>query len=122
MSDSFQFKSNTVSMTLCNRQYTLTVDEDTVRICDRIRTEAKEYLLRLNSENQDTDATISEICKFFEACIDRLIGSGETAEIFGARPIKLLDLTDLLSFILSKIGKSVVGRVSRQPIGIEEAV
>lgn len=111
MSNTFKFKNNTLSLTICDLSYTLTLDENTVGICDKIRSDAKEYLSRLNDENNDADAAISDICIFFEQCIDRLLGVGATKAVFGTRPLKLLDLTDLLSFILSKIGSSVAGRI-----------
>ena len=110
MTDTFRFKSNVVSLNLCDRQYELTVDEDTVRICDRIRSDAKEYLKKLKADNTDTDATVSEICGFFKGCIDSLLGEGVAEEVFGTRQMKLFDLTDLLSFILAKIGEFVVER------------
>ncbi len=112
MSDIFQFKNNTLSLTLCDQSYTLTLDEDTVGICDRIRLDARDFLIRLNDEKSDTDVAISDICNFFETCIDSLLGKGATKNIFGTRPMKLLDLTDLLCFILSRVGEAVAARYS----------
>lgn len=117
MSDTFQFKNNTLLLTLCDKAYTLVIDEDTVKICDRIRSDAEGYLLRLGSENTDADVAISEICAFFESCIDSLLGEGETKMIFGTRPLKLLDLTDLLGYILSKISEVVTSRASKNTEG-----
>lgn len=112
MSDKFQFKNNTLSLILCDQPYTLLLDENTVGICEHIRTDAKAFLMSLNDENTDTDVAISDICVFFEECIDSLLGKGATKNVFGTRPLKLLDLTDLLSFIISKVGEAVAMRFS----------
>ncbi len=111
MSDTFTFKTNTIFLTLSGNSYELPLNEDTVAICDNIRSEAKAYLSRLNDESTNADTAISDICRFFEGCIDRLLGENVTKEIFGKRPIKLLDLTDLFCFILSKIGSAVAARI-----------
>ena len=114
MTDTFQFKSNTLTLNLSNHTFNLTVDETTVAVCDSIRQEAKEYLMRLGNQNSDADADISEICLFFERCIDRLLGDGATDTVFGSRPKKLFDLTDLLSYILGRIGSVIALRTNNK--------
>ena len=107
MTDTFQFRNNTLNLNLSNHTFSLTVDENVIGICDSIRQEAKEYLLQMKDDNSNADAGISEICLFFERCIDRILGEGATDTVFGTRPKKLFDLTDLLSYILGRIGKVI---------------
>ena len=99
--EKFEFANNILELDLCGKPFSIEVDEETIKKCEKIRCDASAKLTALKCGGED--AKTADICGFLASGIDELLGGGAAAEIFGTRRMALLDLTDLLSFILEKI-------------------
>ena len=112
MTDRFNFSDRELSLILEDHTFTVSIDDETLKLCSEIRQDTKAYISGLTAKDSVTDATVTEICAFMEACIDRLLGCGSAKTVFGSRPMKLLDLTELLCFILARVSRAVSCRIT----------
>lgn len=97
----FEFANSSLDLDLCGHLFSVEVDEATMEKCEKIRRGANVKLSVL--KKCETDVKTDDVCAFLADGIDLLLGGGAAAEIFGSRRMALLDLTDLLTFILSEI-------------------
>ena len=69
-------------------------------LCGKIRREAAERLEVLYGGGAGAEDAVSGVCDFLENSIDDILGGGAAAEIFGAREMTVIPLTDLLVYIV----------------------
>lgn len=103
MTEEFRLREPVLTLHICGLNFGVQLCGETAGICGEILEEAKKKLALIR--RKDTDCLVSEveICQFLEESIDKLLGLGSVDKIFGNRRRELLDLSDLMCYIVSKI-------------------
>lgn len=112
MTKRFDFADSSLELDLCGELFMLDISERTAAVCEGIKRDAREKLSALKSGN-GKDVGTDELCRFLADSIDRILGSGAAARVFGSRRMTMLDLTDLICFILSEIRGVLAERARR---------
>ena len=107
MTKRFDFADSSLELDLCGELFMLDISERTAAVCEGIKRDAREKLSALKSGN-GKDVGTDELCRFLADSIDRILGS-----VFGSRRMTMLDLTDLICFILSEIRGVLAERARR---------
>ena len=103
----FEFKDSTLGLNLSGKKFNICVNEKLFVLCGKIRREAAERLEVLYGGGAGAEDAVSGVCDFLEKSIDDILGGGATAEIFGAREMTVIPLTDLLVYIVDEITKKL---------------
>lgn len=103
----FEFKDSMLGLNLSGKKFNICVNEKLFVLCGKIRREAAERLEVLYGGGAGTEDAVSGVCDFLENSIDDILGGGAAAEIFGAREMTVIPLTDLLVYIVDEITKKL---------------
>lgn len=103
----FEFKDSTLGLNLSGKRFNVRVNEKLFVLCGKIRREAAERLEVLYGGGAGAEDAVSGVCDFLENSIDDILGGGAAAEIFGAREMTVIPLTDLLVYIVDEITKKL---------------
>ena len=101
----FEFKDSMLGLNLSGKKFNICVNEKLFVLCGKIRREAAERLEVLYGGG--AGAEDAGVCDFLENSIDDILGGGAAAEIFGAREMTVIPLTDLLVYIVDEITKKL---------------
>ena len=103
----FEFKDSMLGLNLSGKKFNICVNEKLFVLCGNIRREAAERLEVLYGGGAGAEDAVSGVCDFLENSIDDILGGGAAAEIFGAREMTVIPLTDLLVYIVDEITKKL---------------
>lgn len=103
----FEFKDSMLGLNLSGKKFNICVNEKLFVLCGKIRREAAERLEVLYGGGAGAEDAVSGVCDFLENSIDDILGGGAAAEIFGAREMTVIPLTDLLVYIVDEITKKL---------------
>ena len=103
MTEEFRLREPWLKLRICGLDFCVELCDETVKVCGEILSEAKAKLAMVRCKKLSSRVGEREICQFFKVSIDRLLGSGSVDKIFGERRQELLDLSDLMCYIVSKI-------------------
>lgn len=107
----FEFKNNNVVLDICGEEFSVSLTADIMGEISDISLEAAKQLKELSSKSVNAKEKITETCKYLENKIDVLLGNGATRQIFKQRRINLLDLTDVLNYVIAEINTSINAKV-----------
>ena len=103
MTEEFSLRTPRLEVCICGVEFCIELCQRTADICGEILEEAKAKLARLKSKDGEKRVSEADICNFLKASIDKLLGEGSVDKIFGKRRQELLDLSDVMCFVVSKI-------------------
>ena len=103
MTEEFSLRAPRLSIRICGTDFCIELCQKTADICLEILDEAKAKLERLRSKDAESNISEADICKFLKESIDKLLGEGSVDSVFGKRRQELLDLSDMICYIVSKI-------------------
>ena len=103
----FEFKDSMLGLNLSGKKFNICVNEKLFVLCGKIRREAAKRLEVLYGGGAGAEDAVSGVCDFLENSIDDILGGGAAAEIFGAREMTVIPLTDLLVYIVDEITKKL---------------
>ncbi len=103
MTEEFSLREPRLSMRICGMDFCIELCQKTADICCEILDEAKANLERLRSKDVEGAVSEADICSFLKKSIDKLLGEGSVDRVFGKRRQELLDLSDMICYIVSKI-------------------
>ncbi len=103
MTEEFSLRPPRLEVCICGAEFCIELCQRTAEICGEILEEAKAKLASLKSKDGEKRVRESDICSFLKVSIDRLLGEGSVDKIFGKRRQELLDLSDVMCFVVSKI-------------------
>lgn len=103
----FEFKDSMLGLNLSGKKFNICVNEKLFVLCGKIRREATKRLEVLYGGGAGAEDAVSGVCDFLENSIDDILGGGAAAEIFGAREMTVIPLTDLLVYIVDEITKKL---------------
>lgn len=103
MTEEFSLRAPRLSLCICGMDFCIELCQRTADICCEILDEAKVKLERLRHKDAENSISEADICNFLKESIDKLLGEGSVDRVFGKRRQELLDLSDMICYIVSKI-------------------
>ena len=103
MTEEFSLRAPRLSICICGTDFCIELCQQTADICCEILDEAKDKLERLRRKDDENCVSEADICRFLKKSIDKLLGEGAVDRVFGKRRQDLLDLSDMICYIVSKI-------------------
>ena len=110
---SFEFKKNTVDLKINGNEFVISLTNDVIVACDRLKYEAENFVKTLSVANDAETAkrTLVQICDSLAKGIDDILGEGSTEKIYGDKIITLLSLTDIVVFIRGEIMAAIETKI-----------
>lgn len=101
MAKVFKFEKNLLELEINGEHYEVDVfDPEFVAKYEPLQKETEALLETLpEREKEKGHETITELMELQVKIIETFIGEGEVKKVFGDRPIKFLDLVDLLAYL-----------------------
>ncbi|MBQ2931291.1 MAG: hypothetical protein IJE62_00390 [Clostridia bacterium] len=103
MTEEFSLREPKVSICICGTDFCIELSQRTADICCEILNDAKDKLEQLRRKDIENCVSEADICEFLKESIDKLLGKGSVDRVFGKRRQELLDLSDMICYIVSKI-------------------
>ena len=103
MTEEFSLRPPRLEVCICGTEFCIELCQRTADICGEILEEAKAKLARLRSKDGEKRVSEADICSFLKVSINKLLGEGSVDKIFGKRRQELLDLSDVMCYVISKI-------------------
>ncbi|MBE7031995.1 MAG: hypothetical protein E7401_03425 [Ruminococcaceae bacterium] len=103
-----EFKSDTpaVCLDLCGSRFFVALDGRTAECCEKLLDGARKRLGAMQDGTVDRETSDEGICRFLSDGLDGLLGKGAVRKVFGKKAVGLENITALMCFVLTALGKA----------------
>ena len=103
----FEFQKNSLTLDIAGHTFDIELTAEVIAASDRIKEQAAQTASELSHSGGSNEEAIKKACVFLADGINGILGEGTAETIFEGRKVNILDLSDVLNFILTSIYEKI---------------